>query len=93
MHEKSRSVIPRLGIIIVTILILLRGRLRRGLLDVETLEPLLAATPIQRLALKGLPDLTLLRGVFLFLLLSRGKASHLSSSAILWDRWLRVLDH
>jgi hypothetical protein len=79
MHKKSRSVIPRLGAIIVAIfiLILLRGRLRGGLLDRETLEPLLAAAPIQRLTLEGLPDLTLLCSIFLFLLLSRRKASHL----------------
>jgi hypothetical protein len=88
MREKRRSIIPRLGTIIVTILILilLRGHLRGGLLDRETLEPLLAAAPIQRLALEGLPDLTLLRDVFLFLLLSRRKVSHLSSSTIFWDR-------
>jgi hypothetical protein len=92
MREKSCSVIPRLGIIIVAILILLRGRLRRGLLDGETLEPLLAAAPIQCLALEGLPDLTLLHGIFLFLFLSRRKASYLSSSMILRDRWPRVLD-
>jgi hypothetical protein len=44
MREKSRSVIPRLGTIIIAILILilLRGHLRGGLLDGETLEPLLA---------------------------------------------------
>jgi hypothetical protein len=92
MHEKSHSVIPRLGTIIVAILILLRGCLRGGLLDGETLEPLLAVVPIQHLALEGLPDLTLLRGVFLFLLLSRRKASRLSSSVILRDRWPRVLN-
>jgi hypothetical protein len=62
---------------------LLRGHLRGGLLNWETLEPLLAVAPIQRLALEGLPDLTLLCGIFL--LLSRRKASHLSSGTIFWD--------
>jgi hypothetical protein len=63
-----------------------------GFLDGETLEPLLAAVPIQRLAFEGLPDLTLLCDIFLFLLLSRRKASHLSSDMIFRDRWPRVLD-
>jgi hypothetical protein len=91
---KSRGVVPRPGVVIVAILnfVLLRGRLRGGFLDRETIEPLLAAALIQRLTLEGLSDLTLLCGVFLSLLLSRRNASRLSSSAILQNRRPRVLD-
>jgi hypothetical protein len=47
---------------------------------------------IQRLMLEGLSDLTLLCGVLLFLLLSHQNASRLLCSAILRNRWPRVLD-
>jgi hypothetical protein len=89
MREKSHSIKPRLGatIIAIIIIIILRDHLIGGFLNGETLKPLLAATPIQRLTLEGLPDLTLLCGIFLFLLLSRRKASHLSSGTIFQDRW------
>jgi hypothetical protein len=88
--QKSHGVIPQPGVIVIATLILIlilpQGRLRGGFLDRETVEPLLAVVLIQRLTLKGLSDLTLLRGVFLFLLLSHRDVSRLSSSAILRNR-------
>jgi hypothetical protein len=73
VRQKSCGVIPQPNVIVIAILdlLLLRGHLRRGFLDGETVEPLLVAAFIQRLTLEGLSDLTLLCGVFLSLLLSR----------------------
>jgi hypothetical protein len=94
VRQKSHGVVPRPGLIIAVILVLIlpRGHLRGGFLDGETLETLLAVALIQHLTLEGLFDLTLLRGVFLFLVLSYRDASHLSSSAILRNWRPRVLD-
>jgi hypothetical protein len=86
VHQKSRGIVPRPGVIVTAILILPRDRLRGGFLDRETLETLLAVTLIQRLTLEGLPSLMLLRGVLLSLLLSYREASRLSSSPILRNR-------
>jgi hypothetical protein len=86
VRQKSHGVIPRPTVIVVAILILPRDRLRGGFLNRETLEILLATALIQRLTLEGLPDLMLLHGVLLSLLLSRREASRLSSSKILWNR-------
>jgi hypothetical protein len=69
VRKCSRDVVPRLGIIIIAIIVIIffpRGYLRRGLLHRETLEPLLATALIQRLALEDLPVLPLLHGIFLF---------------------------
>jgi hypothetical protein len=94
VHKCSHGVVPRLDIIIITIIVitLLRGCLRGGLLRRETLEPLLPTSLIQRLTLEDLPFAPLLHDIFLSFLLSHRKASHLSSRAILRDWWRRVLD-
>jgi hypothetical protein len=90
VRKESHGIIPQPGVVIITVIILLlllRGRLRWGLLHRETLEPLLVTALIQRLALEDLPVLPLLRGIFLLFLLSHRKASHLSGHAILQDWW------
>jgi hypothetical protein len=86
VRQKSRSIIPRPGVIVAAIIILPQDRLRGGFLDRETLKTLLAMVLIQRLTLEGLPDLTLLHGVLLSLLLGYREASRLSSSPILQNR-------
>jgi hypothetical protein len=88
VRQKSHGIVSQPGVIIAAILILPRDRLRGGFLDRETHETLLAAALIQRLALVGLHDLMLLRGVLLSLPLSRREASRLSSSTILRNQWL-----
>jgi hypothetical protein len=87
VRQKSHGIIPRPDVVIAAVLILPRDHLRGGFLDRETLETLLAAALIQRLTLEGLPDLTLLHGILLSLLLGRREASRLSSSPILRNRW------
>jgi hypothetical protein len=86
VRQKSHGIVPRPGVVIAAILILPRDHLKGGFLDRETLKTLLAAALIQRLALEGLLDLTLLHSMLLSLLLSHREASCLSSSAILWNR-------
>jgi hypothetical protein len=84
VRKESHGIIPRPGVVIIAIIILLlRGRLRGGLLLRETLEFLLATSFYLHLALEDLPIVPLLRGIFLLFLLSRGEASHLSSGVIL----------
>jgi hypothetical protein len=83
VRQKSHGIIPRPGVIVAAVFVLLRDRLRGRLLDREPLEALLAAELLQRLALEGLLDLTLLGSVLLFLLLGHREASSLSSSPIL----------
>jgi hypothetical protein len=82
VHQKSRGIIPRPGVIIAAVFVLPRDRLGGRFLEREPLEALLAAVLLQRLTLKGLLDLTLL-GSVLLLLLGRQEASSLPSGPIL----------
>jgi hypothetical protein len=83
VRQTSRGVIPRQGVIVITIIIILpRDHLGGRLLEREPVEALLTSTLLQRLLLLGLADLTLLGDVFLLFLLGRQEASSLSSDPI-----------
>jgi hypothetical protein len=82
VRQKSRGIIPRPGVVVAVVFVLLRDRLGGRLLDWEPLEALLAAVLLQCLTLEGLLDLTLL-GSVLLLLLGRQEASSIPSGPIL----------
>jgi hypothetical protein len=83
VRQKGRSIIPRPGVVVAAVFVLPRDHLGGRLLDWEPLEALLATVLLQRLALEGFLDLTLLGSVLLFLLLGHREASSLPSSPIL----------
>jgi hypothetical protein len=91
VRQGSRGVVPRLGVVVITVIVLPRDRLGGRLLEREPVEALLATAFLQRLLLEGLADLMLLGSVFL-LLLGRQEASSLPSDPIFWNRRSRFLD-
>jgi hypothetical protein len=93
VRQRSRGLVPRPGVIVVAIIVVLpQDRLRGRLLEREPVKALLTSALLQRLLLLGLTDLTLLGGVFLLFLLGRQEVSSLPSDLIFRKRRPRFLN-
>jgi hypothetical protein len=91
VHQISHGIVPRPNVVVAIVFILPRDCLGGRLLEREPVEALLATVLLQRLLLKGLPDLTLVGSVFL-LLLGCQEASSLPGDLIFQNRWPCFLD-
>jgi hypothetical protein len=92
VHQGSRGVVPRPGVIIVVVIVLPRDCIGGRLLEQEPIEPLFVTVLLQCLLLEGLADLTIFGSIFILLLLGRQEASSLPSDPIFQYRRPHFLD-